>query len=262
MSTPLDLTPFGSLGSFRFRGKLKRAQFVDGSPILLLFGERHSLKPFIRANILNAIELWDRRLVACAGVEGPWPEEPACCGMQLLSNVLQELQEETDATTEKLVDGLMSRLPAKNPFFTKILRALRPEFPVALAEDEALYEKTKPLEFDYTQNRVERIYEALMGSDLFFPLGDIFWEADDAAKRAARDAKARQKAEFQWEQEFAEEDIHYAREEAFIANTLKLLEQMDRTKAAILNAGSAHQYHLARKLSREKSVSFIHIEQP
>jgi hypothetical protein len=131
-----------------------------------------------------------------------------------------------------------------------------------LAEDEALYAKTRPLEADYTLNRLERIYESLIKSDVFLPLGDIFWETDDAAKRATREAKARQKAEFQWEQEFAEEDINYARDEVFIGNILKFLERTDRTKAAILNAGSAHQYHIARKCSREKSVSFLHIEQP
>jgi len=66
------------------------------------------------------------------------------------SEVLQELKEEADATTEKLVDGLMSRFPVKNTFFTKILRALRPELPVRLAEDEALYAKARALETDYT----------------------------------------------------------------------------------------------------------------
>lgn len=262
MPGPVDLTPFGPLGSFPFRETVKGAQFVEGSSVLLLFGERHTLKPFIRANILNAIDLWDRGLVACVGVEGPWPEEPAWCGTKLLPKVLEELKEESDATTEKLVDGLLSRFPPKNNFFTKILRVLRPELPVTLAEDEALYSTTRPLEDDYTWKRVERIYEALIKSDLFLPLGNIYWETEEAAKRAVREAQARQKAEFQWEQEFAEEEINYARDEAFIAKTLKFLESTDRTKAAILNAGSAHQHHIARKLSRDKSMSFIHIEQP
>src|SRR5207253_3516759 len=113
MSAPVDLTPFGPLGFFPFRGTVKDALFVDGSPVLLLFGERHTLKPFIRANILNAIDLWDRGLVGCVGVEGPWPDEPACCGTKPLTKVLEELKEEADAMTEKLVDGLLSRFPAK-----------------------------------------------------------------------------------------------------------------------------------------------------
>jgi hypothetical protein len=262
MPAPVDLTPFGPLGSFPFRGTVKGARFVEASPVLILLGERHTLKTFIRANILNAIDLWDRGFVACVGVEGPWPEEPAWCGTKLLPKVLEELKEESGAMTETLVDGLLSRCPPKNTFFTKVLRVLRPELPVTLAEDEALYAKTRPLEADYTLSRVDCIYEALIKSDLFLPLGDIYWETEAAAKRATREVEARQKAEFQWEQEFAEEDINYARDEAFIANTLRLLESTDRTKAAILNAGSAHQHHIARKLSRERSVSFIHIEQP
>jgi hypothetical protein len=262
MPAPVDLTQFGPLGSFPFRGTVKQAQFVQGSPVLLLFGERHTLKPFIRANILNAIDLWDRGLVTCVGAEGPWPEEPAWCGTKLLPKILEELKEEPSVTTEKLVDGLLSRFPSKNTFFTKVLRVLRPELPVTLAEDQSLYARTKPLEAEYTMNRVERIYEALIKSDLFLPLEGIYWEPDEAAKRSVREAQARQKAEFQWEQEFAEEQINYERDEAFIANTLKLFESMNRTKAAILNAGSAHQHHIARKLGREKSMSFIHIEQP
>jgi hypothetical protein len=262
MPAPVDLTPFGPLGSFPFRGTVKCAQFVEGSPVLLLLGERHSLKPFIRGNILNAIDLWDRGLVSCVGVEGPWPEEPSWCGTKLLPKILEELKEEPGATTEKLVDGLLSRFPPKDSFFTKVLRVVRPELPVTLAEDEALYTKTRPVEAEYTLNRVERIYDALIQSDFFLPLGDIYWETDAAAKRTVRDAQARQKAEFQWEQEFAEEEINYARDEAFIANTFKFLESTDRTKAAILNAGSAHQHHIARRLGREKRTSFIHIEQP
>jgi hypothetical protein len=139
---------------------------------------------------------------------------------------------------------------------------VRPELPVTLAENEVLYAKTRPVEADYTQNRVERICETLIKSDLFLPLEGIWCETDEAAKKSVREAQARQKAEFQWEQEFAEEELNYARDEAFIANTLKFLESTNRAKAAILNAGSAHQHHIARKLGREKHTSFIHIEQP
>jgi hypothetical protein len=94
---------------------------------------------------------------------------------------------------------------------------------------------------------------------MFSSLEEDLAPSDDA-KVAARETQAVKKAEFQWEQEFAEEEINIKRDAAFIQNVLT--RWSDRTKAAILNAGCSHQFHISRKLKFERELSFIHIEQP
>jgi hypothetical protein len=64
----------------------------------------------------------------------------------------------------------------------------------------------------------------------------------------------------QWEEEMAQEEVTRARDDQFIKAMRELWDQTGAGRVAILNAGTTHQYRIARLLPSE--ISFYHIEQP
>ena len=54
--TEIDLTRYG-VGVFNCRGTVWSKR-LDGQRLLLLFGERHSLQPFIRESLLDERQLY------------------------------------------------------------------------------------------------------------------------------------------------------------------------------------------------------------
>ena len=70
MTTPISLEQFGCPPVFNCRGTIKSHNPGRGQRLLFLFGERHGIKPFIKLNLLNAIDLCDLGILSCVGVEG------------------------------------------------------------------------------------------------------------------------------------------------------------------------------------------------
>jgi hypothetical protein len=84
----IDLKRYGA-GTFNCRGTVWSKR-LDGQRLLLLFGERHNLKPFIRETLLNVIELDKLGVLSCVGVEGhPQKDIPGWAAQEVF-RALQE----------------------------------------------------------------------------------------------------------------------------------------------------------------------------
>jgi hypothetical protein len=244
MATAIDLSSFGFPHVFDCRGSIK-SQRRGGTRLLFLFGDRHTIKPYIRENVLNAVDLCKLGVVSCVGVEGlPGKEFPGREARAFYVDQQARLGDDTEA----IIDAILGWLHCPDFFFWKTLALLMPELTIESVEDRDLYDKAADHNRWYSNQRRDRIIDVLRRSGLFHP------NADD------RESKIAEKANLQWEQELGEDNVNLQRDQTFLDKMLRLWERSGTDKVAILNAGTAHQYHLARQLPLD--LSYFHIEQP
>src|SRR5262249_34379855 len=104
--------------------------------LLLLFGERHSLKPFIRDTGLNVVDLDKLGGLSCVGVEGDTNNEiPGWEARQAF-----ETMRAGHADEEKGVEGILGGIRGPDFYFWTALTLMRPELPVRSVHDPALCE--------------------------------------------------------------------------------------------------------------------------
>jgi hypothetical protein len=116
-----------------------------------------------------------------------------------------------------------------------------------------LCDRAAALERVWCSQRHDYIGESLRRSDLFELAGFQPTAAD-------RDRQIEAKVVLQIEQEWAEHKVNVARDEKLLENLLALWDRSGLEKIAVLNAGSSHQWRIARLLPPD--VSYYHIEQP
>jgi hypothetical protein len=122
MAVRIDLTLAGGPADFSCRGTVQ-SQWLGGQRLLLLFGERHSLKPFIRDTLLNVIKLADLGVLSCVGVEGhPGTNIPG----RDAQRAFEALQKENGADDEEVVEGMLRALRGRDFYFWKTLDLMRP----------------------------------------------------------------------------------------------------------------------------------------
>jgi hypothetical protein len=245
MINPIELTRFRLSGVFKCRGTIKSKR-LSGRRLLFLFGERHGIKPFIRLNLLNAVDLDKLGALSCVGVEGhPTNDVP---GQDAIKG-FGELKTIHPGDDEKIIEGMLRSFGHRcDYYFWKTLALLRPELKIESVDDEGLCTKAPGLGYQYSGMRRAAIADMLKKSDLFEP--------ENPEKEKIVEAKA----DLQWEQEWAEHPIHLERDVKFLENLRALWEMSGTEKAAILNAGTSHQYRLARQIPED--WSYYHIEQP
>jgi hypothetical protein len=248
----VNLVPFGIPSGFQIRGSVVSHR-LDGRRLLILFGERHSVKASIRANLLNAVDLANLNAVSCVGVEG-WsdPCDPFPC--EDMRQMYQEEKAKHEINVQALVDGILQRYRRRNFLFWKVLTLLLPSVPIESVEDSSLFMQVAGLECQYFGMRKDAIAYFLRASPLFEP------------DHPNRDTLIEAKALAQADHEFAEHDLNVERDDVFIEKMLSLWLRNGGEKPAILNAGSSHQYRIARRLRTDtnyvRDVSYVHIEQP
>jgi hypothetical protein len=246
MTTPIKLDQFGYPITFNCRGTIKSLR-LGGQRLLFLFGERHGIKPYIKLNLLNAVDLYDLGVLSCVGVEG----RPMADGETFpRPDVVQEFQSQQrqyGGNTEAIIEAMLRWFQQPDFYFWNFLKLLRPSLPICCVEEPNLYARANCLNIQYN-DRKATVAATLRQSDLF--------EFDPKH----RECKIEEKANMQWEQEMAEEEVMRARDDQFIKAMRELWDKSGAGKVAILNAGTAHQYHIARLLPGE--ISYYHIEQP
>jgi hypothetical protein len=248
MTTPIDLARFGCPAVFNCRGTLKSHRPGGGQRLLFLFGERHGIKPFIKLNLLNAIDLCDLGVLSCVGVEGRPLEDGEAFPAPEVAQEFRSQQEQHGGNVEAVIDGMLGWFPRPGFYFWNLLTLLRPSLPIRCVEEPGLYRRAEWLNLQYANMRKEAVAEALRRSDLFEP------------NDPHRECRIEAKANMQWEQELVQEEVTRARDGQFIRAMLELWGQSGAGKVAVLNAGTAHQYRIARLLPDE--IGFYHIEQP
>jgi hypothetical protein len=247
MTTTIKLDCFGCSTAFNCRGTIK-SQRLGGPRLLFLFGERHGIKPFIKLNLLNAIDLCDLGVLSCVGVEGRPLEDGEAFPAPDVAQEFQSQQEQHGGNVEAVIDRMLKWFPRPGFYFWNLLTLLRPSLLVRCVEEPGLYCRADWFNVQYSSMRREAIIESLRRSALFEP------------DHPHRECRIAEKANMQWEQELAQEEITRARDEQFITAMIKLWDESGAGKVAILNAGTAHQYRIARLLPGE--ISYYHIEQP
>src|SRR6516165_5513393 len=192
MAATIDLAMAGGPAAFTCRGTIQSHR-LGTRRLLLLFGERHSLKPFIRNTLLNVIELDKLGLLSCVGVEGhPDQDMP---GWEA-KRAFESLQTEYSGDDEKMVEEMLRALNGRN-YFWKTLVLMRPNLKVQSVDDSELCDRASALEGPWCSQRRDYIRESLRQSDLFEVAG---FEATPAE----RDRQIEAKVALQLEQEWAE----------------------------------------------------------
>jgi hypothetical protein len=218
--------------------------------LLLLFGERHSLKPFIRDTLLSVIELDRLGLVSCVGVEGhPGKDIPGWVAQR----AFESLPSDQGGRDEDVVEGMLRALKGRDFYFWKTFVLMRPRLIVQSVDDAELCDRASLLEGYWCDQRYYFIRECLRQSPLFEVAG--FESGPDE-----RDRLIDAKAALQFEQEWAEHEVNVARDGKMVENLMSLWDRSGPGKIAVLNAGSSHQWRIARLLPAD--ISFYHIEQP
>jgi hypothetical protein len=244
--TSINLDQFGCQAAFNCRGTIKSHR-PGGLRLLFLFGERHGIKPFIKLNLLNAIDLCDLGVLSCVGVEGRPLEDGETFPAPDVAQEFQSQQEQHGGNVEAVIDGMLKWFPRPGFYFWDLLTLLRPSLPIRCVEEPNLYTKANLLNIQYNDRKVA-IASALRRSNLFEP------------GHPHRECRIEEKANMQSEQELAQEEVTRARDDQFIKAMLELWDESGTGKVAILNAGTAHHYRIARLLPAE--IGFYHIEQP
>jgi hypothetical protein len=247
MARAIKLDQFGCQADFNCRGTIK-SQRVNGRRLLFLFGERHSIKPYIKSNLLNAIHLADLGVLSCVGVEGRPLEDGQAFPRPDVVQEFQSHQRQHGTDAEAVIEGMLKWFQRPSHYFWNLLTLLRPSLRIGCVEEPDLYCRAECLNMQYSGMRRDAIVEALRRSDLFEPC------------HPHRDYLIEEKANIQWEQEMAQEDVTLERDVQFMKAMLGLWERSGASKVAVLNAGTAHQYRIARLLPAE--IDYYHIEQP
>src|SRR4051812_29633064 len=122
MPVTIDLTLAGGPADFRCRGTLQ-SQRLGSRRLLIQFGERHSLKPFILNTLLNVVELDQLGVLSCVGVEGhPDKDIPGWEAQR----AFESLRREKGGDDEKMVQEMLRILRGRDFFFWKTLVLMRP----------------------------------------------------------------------------------------------------------------------------------------
>lgn len=251
VTTPIDLASFCCTGVFHCRGKVVSSR-LDGPRLLFLFGERHSIKPYIRDHLLNVVDLCKLDAISCVGVEG-WPsDDGAPFPGEDAEAAFNKQKACCRGNVQAIIEGMLSEFRVRDFYFWKTLFLLRPLLaPLSLVvesvEDLVLNREAAALEIQYC-NRKDVIYHFLRRDSLFEPDGE------------GKEKAASARADKQWELEFAEEGVNLRRDQKFIENMLALWNRSGPDKAAVLYAGTSHQYRIARQLPL--GISYYHIEPP
>jgi hypothetical protein len=163
----VNLAKFGIPANFQIRGTVVSHQ-LDGRRLLFLFGERHSIKAGVRANVLNAVELSNRDAISCVGVEG-WidPCDPSSCAD--VKQLCEEEKAHHGNNVEALIEGILQRYRRRNFLFWKLLRLLQPSLPIESVEEKGLFDQVAGLEGQYFGMRKDAIGYFLRASPLFEP---------------------------------------------------------------------------------------------
>jgi hypothetical protein len=244
---PIDLSRYGK-GNFNCRGTLQSKN--PGDRLLLLFGERHSLKPFIRDTLLNTIELDKLGVLSCVGMEGcPSREIPGSEARR----AHEALKKEHGDNDELIVEGMLRAFKGRDFYFWKTLVLMRPDLKGESVDDKDLCEQASGLEGIWCSQRYDQIRVRLEQSDLF-GVGGIDTSTEERNRQIQAIAK------LQFEQEWGEHPLNVARDRKMIENLMVLWDQSWPNKIAVLNAGSSHLWRIARQLPT--GVGHYHIEQP
>ena len=243
----IDLRHYGA-GIFNCRGT-EWSKRLEGQRLLLLFGERHSVKPFIHETLLNVIDLDKLGVLSCVGVEGnPRTDIPGWEAEQAF-NALPAAYAGDD---ERIVESMLAKLCDSH--FWKTLRLMRPNLVVESVDDEKLHDEAMaPRAVIRRFARKDLIDDRLRKSELFQSPG---WNPTTDE----RERNIQAKVDLQFEQEVAEEEVNVARDSKMLGNLWELWERFGTGKMAVLIAGSSHQWRIARQLPLD--VSYYHIEQP
>jgi hypothetical protein len=250
--TPIELTRFGCAGVLQCRGRVASSR-LDGPRLLFLFGERHSIRPYIREHLLNVVELCKLGAISCVGVEGRPGDESAPFPGPEATAAFEGQKARCRSDVPAIIEGMLSWFCGHDFYFWKTLVLLRPllaqpSLVVESVEDAVVNREVARLYAWYSEIRRGVIGEFLQKDTLFKP-------NDEDKGRAAYAV-----AEKQWEEELAEEGANLRRDSKFIENILALWDRSGPDKAAVLYAGTSHQYRIARRLP--PGISYYHIEQP
>jgi hypothetical protein len=242
-----DLTRFGGPSTMQLRGCSVKESLNKGDKLLFLFGERHTIKPYISRNILNAIALHDANALSCIGVEGEIVDNASWPHWDDMKAAYSHVNTRNLEILEQIVDGLLLWRHLTVFSFSTIVRLLRQLVPVESVDDPALRAQAS----GYTLQNEARLSEVqyfLRSSPLFEPTSHN------------RECLAMCKADVQWSEEFAEMEVNHKRDSVFVDKMMNLWARSGMEKPAILNAGFSHQYRIATLLPPD--VSYIVIEQP
>jgi hypothetical protein len=224
--TTVDLRPFGFECDATIHANIQDS-WSGGSHLAVVVGENHKDQDMKRLNLLDACALCDLGVVGCAGVEEP------------LDNLGRWDAEMIERLSKELFDnhntdqGVIMYLRVQQPGwygsfeFGKTLKLLRPSLDVQCVEDPTLHERMKLISDEYD------IWALLRGPHPFpgYP-------------------------------EKGDHPHNFLREEAMIANLLRLWDEKQRTApAALLNTGLAHSRRLAERL-RAHGRNYIFLLNP
>jgi hypothetical protein len=258
MNPAVNLSKFG-IPSDDLQGTVI-SHSLTGRRLLLLFGERHTIRAGIKAHLLNAVKLFDLRALSCVGVEG-WkdPATPVPCEMMVELYKTQKTQhgENEDA----IIEGVLQGCRPNNYIFWNTLTLLRPALLIRSVEDLDLFHKIGHVSRTILEDRIGSIANFLRQSAMPFSQAPFCPLTDEEKQRIIE-----YKSTTQGMEEFAENDLNYQRDEAFITKMRLLWNEAGPDKAAILNAGVSHQYRIARQLRTNAAYrdeyGFVLIEQP
>jgi hypothetical protein len=142
--TLINLQPFGFTAVFHCRGRVVSSRF-DGRRLLFLFGDRHTMKPFIRQHLLNVFELCKLGAISCVGVEGRPKDDTAPFPGTEVEAAFERLRNQFNGDVPAIIEGMLKWFGARRDFcFWKTLFLLRksaliqPALTVESVEDEAL----------------------------------------------------------------------------------------------------------------------------
>jgi hypothetical protein len=258
MGLTVDLTKFGIPN-----GKLKGTVIsynLTGKRLLLLFSERHTIRVGVKAHLLNALQLFDVGVISCVGVEG-WKDPTCPVPCDLILELFHRHKVQHGDNEEAIIEGLLHDYQPHNYVFWKTLTLLRPTLPIQSVEDPNLFYKADFMMATTVQDRIEAIANVLRRSSLRNSQHTI-----EPMTPEQKETIIQYKSITQGMDEFAQADINYQRDEAFITNMRLLWDQNGPEKVAILNAGASHQYRIARQLQTiptcRDEYSYVLIEQP
>ena len=258
MNPAIDLSRFG-ISSERLRGTVV-SHSLTGPRLILLFGERHTIRAGIKAHLLNALTLFDSGRISCVGVEG-WKDssEPVPC--QLIVELFKNQQAQHGNNDEAIIEGTLRGYRPQNYAFWKILTLLRPGLRIRSVEDPTMFQRAGHVSRTTVEDRISNIATFLSRSAL--PFAQM---SPSSLTQEQEQTIIECKAITQAMEEFAEDDLNYQRDEAFIENMRILWDEAEPDKPAILNAGVSHQYRIARRLRTDSALcneySHILLEQP
>jgi hypothetical protein len=245
----IDLRPYGG-DIFTCRGTIfpgrRRPDVVR--PLLFLFGENHGVKPYIRDNLLNVIGLDRMGVLDFVGVEGPPDREfPQAHERKLFVDLKPNWPDD-----EELLEAFLKQIYGSDQYFWSALALMRPEIRIHPVDDLELRAAAEALQ-GCMGRREGYITARLEGSELF--------EASElGASPTARTQEIAEKARWQALGEFAGSSPNLERDKKLLENLMSCWGTFERKKVAVLNAGSAHIWRIARMVPDE--VDYYHIEQP